>query len=96
MIAQRRFLRKKEREKIKKLLRKRGLTYRDIAELLGKSKVTIRNVINGYTYSYSLAEKIEKILGVEGLFPYLTEKREMERKRRLAIEVARKNLEGVK
>ncbi len=92
MITHRRYLRKRDSERIKKLIRKKGLTYPAIAELLGKSPATIKNVVNGFTYSYGVAEGIEKLLGEEGLFPYLREKREREELRRKALEEAKKNL----
>jgi len=92
MITHRRYLRKRDSERIKKLIRKKGLTYPAIAELLGKSPTTIKNVVNGFTYSYPIAEGIERILGQTDLFPYLKEKREREEARRKAIEEAKKNL----
>jgi transcriptional regulator with XRE-family HTH domain len=94
MIAQKRYLKKREINKIKKLLKERGFTYNDLAELLGKSRWAIKNVVNGYTYSYGIAKGIEKALGVEGLFPYVREMEEREERRKLAIEMARKNLKG--
>ena len=96
MIAQRRYLKKREINKIKKLLKERGFTYNDLAELLDKSHWAIKNVVNGYTYSYGIAKGIERALGVEGLFPYVKEMEEREERRKLAIETAKKNLKGVK
>jgi transcriptional regulator with XRE-family HTH domain len=97
MIAQKRYLKKRQIKKIKDAIKDKGLTYRDLAELLGKSIWAIKNVVNGYTYSYAVAKGIERALGTEGLFPYLKEMEEKRKKRELAIETAKKNLsKGVK
>ena len=92
MIAQKRYLKKIEIKRIKRAIKDRGLTYKDLAQLLGKSIWAIKNVVNGYTYSYAVARGIERALGLEGLFPYLKEMEERRKKRELAIETAKRNL----
>ncbi|MEO2069368.1 MAG: helix-turn-helix transcriptional regulator [Desulfurobacteriaceae bacterium] len=95
MITQR-FIPKKNLERIKKLKKQKGLTYRDIAEILGRPVSTVKNVALGLVVSSEVAREIEKVLGERGLFPYLRKKEEKERKRKSAIEKAKKNLKGVK